>query len=169
MSYQQAPIRYSWIKAIDRMPDDPAVHQYMLAYASDFGLILTSLYPHGHSFWDPDMQVASLDHAMWFHRPFRADRWLSFVQESPVAAGGRGFARGEFFSQDGTLVASALVAYGFARFRFPFKNFLFVVLMSTIILPPAVTLVPTYAFFVSIMDWGGTWLPLIVPQMFVRR
>lgn len=66
----------------------------------------------------------------------------------------------------GTLVASALVAYGFARFRFPLKNTLFVVLISTIILPPAVTLVPTYAFFVTVLNWGGSWLPLIIPQMF---
>ncbi len=66
----------------------------------------------------------------------------------------------------GTVFASSMVAYGFARFRFPFKNLLFLVLMSTIILPPAVTLVPTYAFFVRVLDWGGTWLPMIVPQMF---
>lgn len=66
----------------------------------------------------------------------------------------------------GTVIASSMVAYGFARFRFPFKNVLFLVLMATIILPPAVTLVPTYAFFVKALDWGGTWLPLIVPQMF---
>lgn len=66
----------------------------------------------------------------------------------------------------GTLTASSFVAYGFARYRFPFKNILFMILMSTIILPPAVTLVPTYAFFVRVLDWGGTWYPLIVPQMF---
>lgn len=66
----------------------------------------------------------------------------------------------------GTLIASSMVAYGFARFRFPFKNVLFIVLISTIILPPAVTLVPTYAFFVNVLNWGGTWLPLIIPQMF---
>lgn len=66
----------------------------------------------------------------------------------------------------GTLVASSMVAYGFARFRFPFKNLLFIVLVSTIILPPQATLIPTYAFFVTTLGWGGTWLPLIVPQMF---
>lgn len=71
-----------------------------------------------------------------------------------------------FVTMVGTLVASSLTAYGFARFRFPGKNILFAVLMSTIILPPAVTLVPKYAFFVNVMGWGGTWLPLIVPQMF---
>lgn len=66
----------------------------------------------------------------------------------------------------GTLISSALAAYGFARFNFPLKNLLFIVLISTIVLPPAVTLVPTYAFFVTVLDWGGTWLPLIVPKMF---
>lgn len=71
-----------------------------------------------------------------------------------------------FVTMIGTLIASSLVAYGFARFQFPFKNLLFVVLLSTIILPPAVTLVPTYAFFVRVLDWGGTWKPLIVPQLF---
>lgn len=71
-----------------------------------------------------------------------------------------------FVTMIGTVVASSLAAYGFARFNFPFKNILFVILISTIILPPAVTLVPTYAFFVNILNWGGTWLPLIVPQMF---
>ena len=71
-----------------------------------------------------------------------------------------------FVTMVGTLVASALVAYGFARFQFPFKNVLFIVLISTIILPPAVTLVPTYAFFVHVLHWSGTWLPLIIPQMF---
>ncbi|MCC6614239.1 MAG: carbohydrate ABC transporter permease [Anaerolineae bacterium] len=71
-----------------------------------------------------------------------------------------------FVTMIGTLVASALVAYGFARFEFPFKNLLFIILISTIILPPAVTLVPTYAFFIHVLNWGGTWLPLIVPQMF---
>jgi len=66
----------------------------------------------------------------------------------------------------GTLIASSMVAYGFSRFRFPLRGPLFIVLMSTIILLPAVTLVPTYAFFVKVLGWGGTWLPLIVPQMF---
>lgn len=71
-----------------------------------------------------------------------------------------------FVTMIGTLIASSMVAYGFARFRFPGKNILFVVLLTTIILPPAVTLVPTYAFFINVLGWGGTWLPLIVPQMF---
>ncbi|GAB1421308.1 carbohydrate ABC transporter permease [Anaerolineales bacterium] len=71
-----------------------------------------------------------------------------------------------FTTMFATVAASSMVAYGFARFRFPLKNILFMILLSTIILPPAVTLVPTYAFFVNVLGWGGTWLPLIVPQMF---
>lgn len=71
-----------------------------------------------------------------------------------------------FVTMIGTVIASSLVAYGFSRFEFPLKSLLFVVLISTIILPPAVTLVPTYAFFVNVLKWGGTWLPLIIPQMF---
>jgi acyl-CoA thioesterase-2 len=101
------PQRYVWFRAIDRLPDDPAVHQYLLAYASDYGLMITSLYPHGHSFWEPDMQVASLDHAMWFHRGFRMDEWLLYVMESPNAAKARGLCYGRIFTRDGQLVASA--------------------------------------------------------------
>jgi acyl-CoA thioesterase-2 len=100
------PVRYVWFKAIDRMPDDPAVHQYMLAYASDFGLVITSLYPHGHSFWEPEMQVASLDHGMWFHSDFRMDDWLLYVMRSPNAGSARGLSNGQIFTQDGKLVAS---------------------------------------------------------------
>jgi acyl-CoA thioesterase-2 len=77
----------------------------MLAYASDFSLVITSLYPHGHSFWQPQMQVASLDHAMWFHRPFRMDEWLLYVMESPSAAGARGLNSGRIYTRDGKLVA----------------------------------------------------------------
>ena len=71
-----------------------------------------------------------------------------------------------FVTMIGTVIASSMVAYGFARFEFPFKNLLFMILIATIILPPAVTLVPTYAFFINVLDWGGTWWPLIIPQMF---
>lgn len=102
---KRKPLRYVWFKAIDRLPDDPVVHQYMLAYASDFGLVLTALYPHGHSFWQPQMQVASLDHAMWFHRPFRMDEWLLYVMESPSAAGARGLSNGRIYTRAGKLVA----------------------------------------------------------------
>ncbi|MFC1516470.1 acyl-CoA thioesterase II [Thermodesulfobacteriota bacterium] len=103
---KREPVRYMWLKAIDNMPDDPVVHQYMLAYASDFGIIGTALYPHGHSYWDPEMQVASLDHALWFHRDFRMDEWLLYVMKSPNANRAKGLNNGQIFTQDGKLVAS---------------------------------------------------------------
>lgn len=100
------PMRYVWFKTISKMPDDLSIHKYMLAYASDFGLVSTSMYPHGHTFWDPDMQVASLDHAMWFHRDFRMDDWLLYVIESPSASKARGLNHGHIFTRDGRLIAS---------------------------------------------------------------
>jgi acyl-CoA thioesterase-2 len=103
---KREPLRYTWFKAIDRLPDDPAVHQYLLAYASDFGLVATSLYPHGHSYWQLSMQVASLDHAIWFHRDFRMDQWLLYVMHSPHAANARGLSNGKIFTREGRLVAS---------------------------------------------------------------
>lgn len=101
------PERKVWYRAVDPLPDDPALHRYLLAYASDFHFLTTALQPHGASWAQPGMQVASLDHAMWFHRPFRMDDWLLHVIESPSASGGRGFARGRFFDRAGNLVASA--------------------------------------------------------------
>ncbi|MGH6922232.1 MAG: acyl-CoA thioesterase, partial [Propylenella sp.] len=77
-----------------------------LGYASDMLLLDTSLYPHGRTLFDRDLQVASLDHALWFHRPFRADEWLLYSQESPTASGARGFTRGAIYSREGTHVAS---------------------------------------------------------------
>ncbi len=103
---KREPLRYVWLKAVGRLPDDPIVHQYMLAYASDLGLVVTALYPHGQSFWQPQMQVASLDHAMWFHRDFRMDEWLLYVMESPNAGKARGLSIGRIYTQDGKLVAS---------------------------------------------------------------
>jgi len=100
------PVSYTWFKAIDKMPDDFRVHQYMLAYASDFGLVTTSLYPHGHSYWDRDMQVASLDHALWFHRDFRMDEWLLYVMGSPNAYKAKGLNNGKIYTKEGKLVAS---------------------------------------------------------------
>lgn len=100
------PEKYIWFRAIDKIPDDAAIHRYMLAYASDFHLVSTSLYPHGKTFWSPDMQVASLDHAIWFHRDFRMDDWLLHVTRSPSAKGGRGVNFGDIYTRDGTLVAS---------------------------------------------------------------
>lgn len=100
------PIRRTWIRTAGPMPDDPVLHQAALAYASDYGLLGVVLQPHGRNARSPDVQVASLDHALWFHRPLRVDDWLLHAVESPVAAGARGFARGSFFSRDGVLVAS---------------------------------------------------------------
>ena len=110
------PVRYVWFKTIARMPDDPATHQYLLAYASDFGLVTTSLYPHGHSYYEAGMQVASLDHAMWFHRPFRMDDWLLYVAESPSAQQARGLNFGHIYNRDGVLVAS-VAQEGLIRYR----------------------------------------------------
>ncbi len=103
---KEKPVRYAWFKTIHKMPDDISVHKYLLAYASDFGLVATALYPHGHTFWEPNMQVASLDHSMWFHRDFRIDEWLLYVMESPSASKARGLSHGNIFTQDGRLVAS---------------------------------------------------------------
>ena len=113
---KRAPVRYCWIRTIEQMPDDPAIHQYLLAYASDFGLVITSLYPHGHSFWEPDMQVASLDHAMWFHRDFRMDDWLLYIMNSPNANRARGLNNGRVYTRNGKLVAS-VVQEGLIRYH----------------------------------------------------
>lgn len=103
---KRKPVAYTWFKAIDKMPDDFRVHQYMLAYASDFGFVTTSLYPHGHSYWERDMQIASLDHALWFHRNFRMDEWLLYVMKSPNAHKAKGLNIGSIYTQEGKLVAS---------------------------------------------------------------
>jgi acyl-CoA thioesterase-2 len=95
-----------WVKASGPLADDPALHRYLLAYCSDFAFMTTSLRPHRATWLDPTMQVASLDHAMWFHRPFRMDEWLLHSIDSPSASGARGLVRGSFFTRDGELVAS---------------------------------------------------------------
>jgi len=102
----QEPYQRVWLRARGRLPDTPALHQAILAYASDLTLLDTTAMPHAVSFFDEDMQIASLDHAMWFHRPFRVDEWLLHVSDSPSASGGRGFNRGSIFTKDGRLVAS---------------------------------------------------------------
>lgn len=102
------PERQVWYRAAGDMPDAPSVHQYLLAYASDFNLLGSALMPHGVSWLTPGMQVASLDHAMYFHRPFRMDEWLLYAIDSPSASGARGLARGQFFTRDGVLVASTV-------------------------------------------------------------
>ncbi|MDX1577505.1 MAG: acyl-CoA thioesterase II [Gemmatimonadota bacterium] len=103
----QPPHRHTWIRASGPIGDDPLHHQAVLAYASDYGILGAALQPHARTFRDPEVMAASLDHALWFHRPFRVDEWLLYVTESPVAWGNRAFARGSFFDHEGALVASA--------------------------------------------------------------
>jgi acyl-CoA thioesterase II len=95
-----------WIKTTGPLPDDPAIHQCVLAYTSDMGLLDTALVPHGRTLFEKEFMAASLDHALWLHRPFRADDWLLYAQETPNLHGSRGFGRGLIFKRDGMLVAS---------------------------------------------------------------
>ena len=112
------PEKFVWFRTRDSLPDDPAVHRYLLAYASDFNLVATALYPHGHTFWEPDMQVASLDHAMWFHRDFRMDDWLLYAMTSPNAGSARGLSIGRIFTRRGRLVAT-VAQEGLMRYHRP--------------------------------------------------
>ena len=100
------PTQRCWMRCGETLPDDPRLHQCVLAYLSDWSLLDTATRPHGISFLQDNIQVASLDHAMWFHRPFRADEWLLYDQDSPSASGARGFNRGLIYNQAGELVAS---------------------------------------------------------------
>lgn len=93
---------------IGAVPDDLRIHQYLLGYASDFNFLPVALQPHGVGFLEPGMQVATIDHSMWFHRPFNINEWLLYSVESTSASSARGFVRGEFYTQDGTLVASTV-------------------------------------------------------------
>jgi acyl-CoA thioesterase-2 len=102
----RTPEQSVWMRATGRLPDDLPLHQCVLAYASDFSLLDTALIAHGKLMFDKDLQLASLDHALWFHRPFRADDWLLYVQDSPSSHGARGFCRGSVFTRGGLLVAS---------------------------------------------------------------
>lgn len=99
-------INHTWFKSNGPLPDDPLIHQAALAYASDFNLLITALFPHGLSFFTTPMQIASLDHAMWFHRPTKVDEWLLYVVESSHAHGGRAFCSGKIYDLQGCLVAS---------------------------------------------------------------
>jgi acyl-CoA thioesterase-2 len=105
-----------WIRVTGRLPDDPQIHQCVLAYASDLTLLDAALIPHGRTLFERDFLPASLDHAMWFHRPFRADEWLLYAQDSPNLNGSRGFSRGLIFTRDGTLAAS-VAQEGLVRLR----------------------------------------------------
>ena len=100
------PLLHSWFRAVAPPPDNPRIHRAVLAYASDMQLLATSTRPHGLNWFRGEIKAASLDHAVWFHEPFRADEWLLHVTDSPWAGGARGFTRGQVFSQDGRLVAS---------------------------------------------------------------
>ncbi len=95
-----------WMRTTSPLPAAPAIHRCVLAYASDLSLLDAALVPHGRTVFEKSIMAASLDHALWFHRPFKADEWLLYSQDTPSAGGARGFARGLIFSQNGTLVAS---------------------------------------------------------------
>jgi acyl-CoA thioesterase-2 len=97
-----------WVRVDGSLPDDPLLHVCLMTYISDMTLLDSVLLGHGLSWMDGQTSGASLDHAMWFHRPFRADRWLLYAQESPIAYGARGLARGEVFTADGDLVVSVV-------------------------------------------------------------
>ena len=112
---KKPPVKYVWFRAAEAVAEDPALHRCLLAYASDFGLLATSMQPHGVTFVQKEMQTASLDHAMWFHRGFRIDDWLLYAMDSPSASHGRGFNRGNIYTQEGRLVAS-VAQEGLIRF-----------------------------------------------------
>jgi len=100
------PVKHVWLQATADLPDDPALHRYLLAYASDFILLDTALLPHGRTIWQGNLRMASIDHAMWFHHDIKMDDWLLYALESPSASGARGLVRGQFFDRSGVLVAS---------------------------------------------------------------
>ena len=100
------PLQNVWLRAVDRLPDDDRLHRSLLAYVSDYNLLATATLPHAIGAMDKGLVTASLDHAMWFHRPFRIDDWLLYSMDSPSAGGARGFTRGSVYTRDGRLVAS---------------------------------------------------------------
>ena len=103
---KRPPFHQVWFRLCERVGDDAALHRALLAYASDFHLLGTATFPHGISYYQPGVQMASLDHALWFHRPFRADEWLLYSIDSPSATSSRGLARGSIYDAAGRLVAS---------------------------------------------------------------
>jgi acyl-CoA thioesterase-2 len=110
------PERQIWFRTVDALPDDEMLHRRLLAYVSDFFLLDTANLPNGTSLLQPTIVMASIDHALWFHRPLRVDDWLLYAMESPNASGARGFARASVFARDGRLVASA-AQEGLVRMR----------------------------------------------------
>lgn len=113
---KQEAVRRHWMRAQNRLPDDPFLHQCILAFASDFALMGTAMLPHGVSFMQNNMQAASLDHGMWFHRDFRIDEWLLYDMDGPNASASRGMNFGRIFAQDGKLVAT-VAQEGLMRLR----------------------------------------------------
>lgn len=109
-------IRNVWVRTPAALPDDPNVHRSLFAYVSDYGLLWTALQPHGISVTDPRLQIASLDHTIWFHRPFRMDEWLLFATESPNASGGRGLCLVHVYDRQGVMVAT-VAQEGLIRLR----------------------------------------------------
>lgn len=114
------PLRHVWFRADGNLPASPALHKYLVAYASDFNFISTALQPHGVSYWTRFVHLASLDHSIWFHRDVRADEWLLYAMDSPWSGNGRGFARGSIFNRAGELVAS-VAQEGLMRIREDWK------------------------------------------------
>lgn len=112
------PVRHVWFRALGTLSADTLTQQAVLAYASDYGLLTTALQPHGIAFRAPGLQLASLDHSVWMHRKFRADEWLLYSVDSPIATGARAFVRGQVFSRNGDLVAS-VAQEGLVRMRTP--------------------------------------------------
>jgi acyl-CoA thioesterase II len=110
------PNKQVWTRTPIALPDDPLLHESLFAYVSDYGLLWTALQPHGVVMGDPRLQIASLDHTIWFHRPFRMDEWLLFAMESPNASGGRGLCFAHVYNRDGLLVAT-LAQEGLIRLR----------------------------------------------------
>jgi acyl-CoA thioesterase-2 len=103
---KRPPFQQVWFRLTEKVGDAPELHRALLAYASDFHLLGTATFPHGISYYQPNVLMASLDHALWFHRPFRADEWLLYAIDSPSAQEGRGLARGMVYDRNGRLVAS---------------------------------------------------------------
>ena len=116
-----SPEQYVWVRATGPIPNIPALQAAVLAYASDMTLLDTALFPHGRKVFEKDLQVASLDHAMWFHRPINMNDWLLFAQDTPNSSGGRGLTRGSLYTQDGMLVASC-AQEGLIRLRDPARR-----------------------------------------------
>ena len=110
------PVQHIWLRTAGTLPDDPRLHRCLLAYISDFSLLGTAMRPHAVSYSSEGLVMASIDHAMWFHREFRVDDWLLYSMESPSASGARGFARGSLYDRGGRLVAS-IAQEGLMRVR----------------------------------------------------